>query len=250
MKEDFKAFAKGALLVILILIAVLAFSIYFMINEVTLFTKGILIIIILSGFIFNIMIIWSLVAIYRLNNGKNIDNISSKTLDLFVSLIYPLLKLISKITGIDINILRRSLIQINNLIVNSKDIKVRKEDILILLPHCLQNAQCDIKVTNDINNCKMCGKCNIKDMLDLVDKYKVKVVVATGGTLARQWIKRYKPKAIIAVACERDLISGVTDVKSIPVKGIFNERPNGPCFNTKVDMKKIEEAIVKFMKEE
>jgi hypothetical protein len=60
--------------------------------------------------------------------------------------------------------------------------------------------------------------------------------VATGGTLARQIVRQYRPKAIIAIACERDLISGIQDIFPLPVLGLLNERPYGPCFNTQVDM--------------
>jgi hypothetical protein len=37
------------------------------------------------------------------------------------------------------------------------------------------------------------------------------------------------------------------DVKQIPVYGIINERPNGPCFNTRVEVSKIEETIKKIL---
>ena len=34
------------------------------------------------------------------------------------------------------------------------------------------------------------------------------------------------------------------------VLGVFNERPFGPCFNTRVDMEKVETAILSFMTDE
>lgn len=40
----------------------------------------------------------------------------------------------------------------------------------------------------------------------------------------------------MAIACERDLISGMEDVLPLPVLGLLNERPYGPCFNTQVDV--------------
>ena len=89
-------------------------------------------------------------------------------------------------------------------------------------------------------------------LLGLCHKYHMHFVVATGGTLARQMVAKARPKAIIAVACERDLTSGICerdltsgiqDVFPIPVIAIFNERPFGPCFNTRVNLDKVEEAI-------
>ena len=48
--------------------------------------------------------------------------------------------------------------------------------------------------------------------------------------MARQMVKEIRPKAIIAVACERDLTSGIQDVFPLPVIGVLNERPFGPMF--------------------
>jgi hypothetical protein len=47
----------------------------------------------------------------------------------------------------------------------------------------------------------------------------------------------------VAVACERDLSSGIIDSYPLPVLGVTNERPFGPCFNTKVDLGQVIEAI-------
>ena len=63
-------------------------------------------------------------------------------------------------------------------------------------------------------------------------------------------VKQARPKAIVAVACERDLTSGIQDVFPLPVLGVLNERPFGPCFNTRVDMNKLEAAVLTFMDDE
>ena len=52
-----------------------------------------------------------------------------------------------------------------------------------------------------------------------------------------------KPKAAIAVACERDLTSGIQDMRHIPVLGVFNKRPNGPCVDTLINIHEVEDAI-------
>jgi len=56
-------------------------------------------------------------------------------------------------------------------------------------------------------------------------------------------VKDVKPEAIVAVACERDLSSGIVDTYPLPVLGIPNERPFGPCLNTQVDLEKVKDAI-------
>ncbi len=115
--------------------------------------------------------------------------------------------------------------------------------ILLLLPHCIQINECDIRLTHNIMLCRRCGRCEIRDLIEIGDKYGISLFIATGGTLARRIVKDVRPEAIVAVACERDLSSGIVDTYPLPVIGIPNERPFGPCFNTRVDLGLVKEAI-------
>lgn len=116
-------------------------------------------------------------------------------------------------------------------------------EVAILLPHCIQKYDCPLKITSDIKNCKECGLCKIGDILRLHKEYGVKAKVATGGTLARMFIKEERPKLLIAVACERDLVSGIYDAFPMPVYGVFNKIINGPCINTDVAIDEIENIL-------
>jgi hypothetical protein len=44
-----------------------------------------------------------------------------------------------------------------------------------------------------------------------------------------------------------DLTTGIQDAYPIPVIGILNERPHGPCINTKADINKVRRAILDFV---
>ena len=78
-------------------------------------------------------------------------------------------------------------------------------------------------------------------------KYNVAISVATGGTLARRIVVEKRPDIIIAVACERDMTSGIQDSYPIPVFGILNKRPFGPCYDTDVDMDLVEKGLRSFL---
>jgi hypothetical protein len=52
---------------------------------------------------------------------------------------------------------------------------------------------------------------------------------------------------IIAVACERDLSSGIQDVYPLPCFGVLNQRPHGPCLDTQVPLEHVEWAIKRFL---
>jgi hypothetical protein len=71
----------------------------------------------------------------------------------------------------------------------------------------------------------------------------VHIAVATGGTIARRIVIEVRPDLIIAVACERDLTSGIQDTTPLPVYGIFNQRPFGPCLNTRVALDRVESVL-------
>lgn len=163
-----------------------------------------------------------------------------------LKVLYPMLMLAGAFLKDKKERLQLLVIELNNKLVRAEGIKTKR--ILLLLPHCLQINECDVRITNDIYNCKRCGRCNIKDLISVADENNLKLFVATGGNLARRIVKDVKPEAVVAVACERDLSSGIADSYPLPVLGIPNERPYGPCFNTKVDIENVKEAIEFFGK--
>jgi hypothetical protein len=178
------------------------------------------------------------ITIYR---GK--DFFLSHKLRGWVKGLFPFMILVGRLLGVSRERVQQSFIEVNNHLVRSNTHRAKPNKLLILLPHCVQEFDCQIKITGNIKNCKGCGKCEIKDLIELADHYQVKIAVATGGTLARRIIVENRPDAIVAVACELDLTSGIQDSYPIPVIGILNERPNGPCINTKVDIQKVKKAI-------
>nr|MDK2850223.1 uncharacterized protein [Candidatus Cloacimonadota bacterium] len=141
---------------------------------------------------------------------------------------------------------QESFLHFNNSVVLSQVQANHIDKILLLLPHCLQDSECRIRITTDINTCASCGNCSISELKALAKKYNLNAAVATGGSLARKIIKDTIPDVIIAVACHRDLTEGVRDAWSYPTYAVLNERPNGPCFNTTVSLDSIEYAIRKF----
>ncbi len=115
---------------------------------------------------------------------------------------------------------------------------------MILLPHCIQLFDCEIKITGDVNKCVRCGQCDISGLVRAWPNATASpMAVATGGTLARKIIVERRPRFILAVACERDLTSGIRDAYPLPVIGVLNRRPHGPCFNTEIILDEVEQAL-------
>ena len=160
-----------------------------------------------------------------------------------IRILFPMSVKLGKIFGIKRRTLEGSFISVSNLLFARRGIKVPANRLLVLTPHCLQLASCPHKITRDPNNCKRCGRCNIGDLMKLSEEYGFNFVVATGGTLARKVVIETRPKAVLAIACERDLMSGIQDVYPLPAVGVLNFRPEGPCYNTKVSIDEIKTAL-------
>jgi uncharacterized protein len=112
----------------------------------------------------------------------------------------------------------------NNLAIMRRR-KVREGELLLLIPRCLS------KVTLD-------------GVLGVAGKYGVPVFVATRGQLARRVIRERRPRAVVAVACERDMVSGLHDVAGkIPVLGLTMTLPSGPCKDASLDLAQLERWV-------
>jgi hypothetical protein len=103
--------------------------------------------------------------------------------------------------------------------------KVTGGELLLLIPRCL-------------------AKDTLDGVLGVAGKYKIPVFVATRGQLARRVIKERRPRAVVAVACERDMVSGLHDVAGrVPVLGLVLTLPSGPCKDTRLDLGLLEEWV-------
>ena len=214
-----------------------------------LWTQGVLLIISAFLSIAALILMLGIIGIIiTMNSGKTSKWLYIPT-KLVISYFLPLIIQLGGLLGIDKEKIQSSFITASNQLIDPEEMEVNPDDILILAPHCIQQSDCGFRVTSDLDNCQRCGKCQVQDLIELKKKYNVHLAIATGGTLARKIIKETRPKAIIAIACERDLSSGIQDIYPLPVVGVVNLRPNGPCLNTGVEIEKIERAIQKIIKE-
>lgn len=169
---------------------------------------------------------------------------SKKLRGIVIKWVFPLVVFVGRLIGISKEKVQQSFIEVNNRLVHANFLKRKPERILVLLPHCIQSSKCSYRLTGELINCQRCGACAIDDLLGFSEEFQTEISVATGGTLARRIIVQKRPQAIIAVACERDLTSGIQDSYPLPVLGILlDDRPQGPCINTQVDTALIREAL-------
>lgn len=179
-----------------------------------------------SGFILFQLVLF-LLSIYREKNF----GIKFGGFTFSVNFLFPFAFSIARKAGFSIDRFGNSFIKVHNAITHALFRKDLRSKVLVLIPRCLE-------------------KQFVKEIRNLGEKYKVDVVIVGGGSKAREVIKQKEPSAVIGVACERDLVSGIRDVSpKIPVLGVVNERPLGPCKQTRTDVEEVENAIKFFLKQ-
>lgn len=103
--------------------------------------------------------------------------------------------------------------------------RVGRDELLLLVPRCLSRETLD-------------------GVLGVAGKYGLSVFVATRGQLARRVIQERRPRAVVAVACERDMVSGLHDVADkVPVLGLTMSLPAGPCKDARLSLTQLEEWV-------
>jgi hypothetical protein len=142
-----------------------------------------------------------------------------------LDVLLPIIVSVASRMGYDRDRLSNAFIKANNILARPFVRVMQARDLLILLPRCLTRLVLD-------------------EIRALRERYGFEMEIVPGGEAARAAIIRCKPRAIIAVACERDLLSGIRDVgRKISVYGLPNHRPEGPCRNTTVDVAGVERMI-------
>jgi uncharacterized protein len=116
-------------------------------------------------------------------------------------------------------------VKVYNVLALLRGRKVGKGEMLLLIPRCLSKETLD-------------------GVLGIAGRYGVPVFVATRGQLARRVIRERRPRAVVAVACERDMVSGLHDVAGkVPVLGLTMTLPSGPCKDAGLDLGRLEEWV-------
>jgi len=116
-------------------------------------------------------------------------------------------------------------IDVYNTLAERRGRRVGKGELLVLIPRCLSKQALD-------------------GVLEIAGRYQVPVFVATRGQLARRVIRERRPRAVVAVACERDMMTGLRDVAGkLPVLGLTMQLPNGPCRDATIDLGQMERWV-------
>ena len=222
--ETAKLFTIYATIAVLILLGCLGIILYMIEPRLQLLHPALVYIARVSAiFTISAFIICGILIITSVFTGKNLL-FHTRLGQIAASKILPMTLAIARRLGISRDRLSNSFVSFSNAIVKASH-KPGQGKTIIILPRCLKS---DLR----------------KAAKDMGERAGVGVFSATGGGQARNIIIKERPTAVIGVACERDLISGIHDVApKMPTFGVTNKRPEGPCKNTLIDLEELRTAI-------
>ena len=140
-----------------------------------------------------------------------------------------------------------AIIALNNLLVKRRRRKIEPGSILLLFSSCLQSSKCKQNLAHDVQNCRRCGGCKVCELLKLAERCGVRPFMATGGKIALLEARKNDIKAIVAVACQKELREGILATFPKAVLAVTNLRPSGPCRDCSVNVDEAEKALKIFL---
>lgn len=134
-------------------------------------------------------------------------------------------------------------VRFNNQLTRIRRVRVRPENLLLLVPRCIQQSACSRSLGATLDECTMCGKCHVRELRLIQQEFGIRCSLAAGGREALVYVRDPQVKAVVAVACEKELFQGICAVFPTPVLGVLNISGDLPCRNTGLDPDSVREAV-------
>lgn len=114
------------------------------------------------------------------------------------------------------------------------------ESKAVFLPQCLRNnATCKARLGEMGWECVKCSghkDCKVFAIKERAQERGYRVFIVPGGSLVFKIIKELKPKAVLGVACIKELVMAADELK-IPIQCVLLSRDG--CVNTDVDLDEV-----------
>ncbi len=158
-----------------------------------------------------------------------------------VDVFYGLFKKFSEQVGVDGKIVDQIGVEVRNKVNQKLFRKIKHEDKILVLPHCLRHAECQANLDTSGIVCKNCNKCVIGVLKNRGEEMGYKVYIIPGSQFLKKIVEQNKFKAILGVACYQDLNLCMMNLSKYPVQGVPLLRDG--CVNTKVDSRAVLEKM-------
>ena len=117
--------------------------------------------------------------------------------------------------------------------------KIHPKYKMVFLPQCLRNSKCKAKLTKLGYACNGCGNqnsCKVYKIKTKAESLGYRVFIAPGGSMVINIIKKFKPKAVLGIACMKEIVMAFDNL-DVSVQAV--ELLRDGCVNTDVRMREV-----------
>jgi hypothetical protein len=133
-----------------------------------------------------------------------------------------------------------TLIEAGNVLNQNSYEYVKQEDRIVLIPHCLRDAEnCIAPIDEEGYHCQKCGACIISDITQAAEERGIKWYMVGGGSHAIRIVKNARPRAVFGIACFEDAKLAVDKIGEygIPTQAVLLSKAG--CVNTEVELDRV-----------
>ena len=133
-----------------------------------------------------------------------------------------------------------TLIEAGNVLNQDAYEYVKQEDRIVLIPHCLRDAEnCIAPIDENGYHCKKCGACIIAEITQAAEDRGIKWYMVGGGSHAIKVVKNARPRAVFGIACFDDAKLAVDKIGEygIPTQAVLLSKAG--CVNTEVEIDRV-----------
>ncbi len=145
-----------------------------------------------------------------------------------------------KILGVKPENVDRLFIEMKNDIHRNNFRKISPKDKIVFLPQCLRNPKCRARIKDFGYNCVDCCNCKASQIKKLAEKLGYSVFIVPGDSMVFRAIKELKPKAVVGIACLKELVAALEEIK-LPLQTV--ELSKTGCINTDVNISDISKIL-------
>lgn len=111
---------------------------------------------------------------------------------------------------------------------------------IVFLPQCLRRAGCKASLDEEGYHCVKCSaECKVSAIKAKAESLGYMVFVCPGGSMVSKIILKYRPRAVLGVACIKEIIMSGEDAEQIRIPYQAVELLRNGCVNTDVDVEHV-----------
>jgi hypothetical protein len=133
-------------------------------------------------------------------------------------------------------------IELKNEIHKNSFSKAPAKHKLVFLPQCLRkSSRCKARLGEEGYECVACSKdCKASKVKKLGEAAGYRVFIVPGGSMVGKIVTKYRPKAVVGVACVKELVMALEELR-VPTHAVQLLRDG--CVETDVDIDKVRAAL-------